>query len=293
MSTEQEIRATVERFYQALHQTLNGDPTVMLELWTHGPEATAQHPAGGRHLGWDEVRGALEAWARNVRDGRIAGEDIVVRLVSPDVAVVTGAERGQGTIGPETVQVDARVTLVLRREGREWKAVHHHVDTDPQIRAVVEGAAALDVTGAEFVPAPEAVAGRFIDELFNRHDLSAIERHWAADAVDHDPEPGQGPGVDGIREVLAAYLHAFPDLRMRIDHVVADGDRVGVRWTATGTFTRELMGIPPTGRSATITGVELLRVVGGKIVERWGSKDDLGLMRQIGLIPEPVAAPAA
>jgi uncharacterized protein (TIGR02246 family) len=160
MSTEQEIRAAVERFYQALSRNLNGDASAMLELWTHGPEATAQHPGGGRHLGWDEVRGAWEAWAANVSGGRIEAEDIVVRLVSPDVAVVTGVERGEGTIGPETIQVGSRVTLVLRREGREWKAVHHHLDVIPRLQAIVQaaaGAATVDVSGARIGAAPEAV----------------------------------------------------------------------------------------------------------------------------------------
>lgn len=159
MSTEQEIRAAVDRFYQALHQNLNGDPAAMLELWTHGPEATVQHPGGGRQLGWDEVRGAWEAWARNVARGSITPEDVVVRLITPDVAVVTGAERGEGTIGPETVQVDSRVTLVLRREGREWKAVHHHLDVNPRIQALVQaaaGAATVDVSGARIGAGPGA-----------------------------------------------------------------------------------------------------------------------------------------
>ena len=289
MSTEQEIRAAVDAFYAALNQALNGDPRPMLALWSHGPEATAQHPDGARRLGWDEVRGAWEAWSHAVTGGRIAGEDAVVRLVTPDVAVVTAAERGEGTIGPETVAVGSRATLVLRREGREWKAVHHHVDEVPRIRALVEAAAGVDVSAARIVPPPETVAARFIDELFNQHDVSAVDRHWAPDAVDHDPEPGQGPGLESIKEMLAGYLHAFPDLRMRVDQVVAGRDRVAVRWTATGTFARDLFGAPATGRAATITGVEVFRVVGGRIVERWGSKDDLGLLRQVGLLPEPAA----
>lgn len=142
MSTEQEVRHAAERFYQALNRNLNGDAQPMRELWAHGPEATIQHPDGARRVGWTEVSDGWEAWARAVSAGRIEAVDLLVRLVTPDVAVVTTLERGEGTIGPETVQVNSRATLVLRRDGREWKAVHHHVDSDPRVRALVEQAGA-------------------------------------------------------------------------------------------------------------------------------------------------------
>ena len=167
MSTEQEVRHAAERFYHALNRNLNGDAEPMRELWTHGPEATIQHPDGGRRIGWAEVSDGWQAWAQAVSAGRIEALDLVVRLVTPDVAVVTtrgqGApvsffqaliaglapdgglyvpEQGEGTFGPETVAVSSRATLVLRRDGREWKAVHHHVDTHPRIRALVEQAGA-------------------------------------------------------------------------------------------------------------------------------------------------------
>jgi ketosteroid isomerase-like protein len=142
MSTEQEVRHAAERFYLALNRALNGDAEPMRELWAHGPEATIQHPDGGRRVGWTEVSDGWQAWAQAVSAGRIEALELVVRLVTPDVAVVTAREQGEGKIGPETVQVSSRATLVLRREGREWKAVHHHVDSDPRIRALVEEAGA-------------------------------------------------------------------------------------------------------------------------------------------------------
>ncbi|HEX8242189.1 MAG TPA: nuclear transport factor 2 family protein [Longimicrobium sp.] len=156
MSTEQTIRDFVERFYAALNRTLNGHPAPMLELWSHGPEATVLHPDGALQVGWEEVRAAFEAWAATVHDGRITPRDVSIRLVTPDVAVVTAREVGQGSIGPETVAVDGRATLVVRREGGAWTAVHHHVDVDPRIRALAEAAraAAVDLTGAR-IGSPE------------------------------------------------------------------------------------------------------------------------------------------
>lgn len=156
MSTEQTIREFVERFYAALNHTLNGDPAPMLALWPHGPEATVMHPDGGRQMGWEEVRGAIEAWAANVKDGRVTPRDVSIRLVTSDVAIVTADEVGEGTIGPETVAVDSRSTLVVRRDGAGWTAVHHHVDVNPRIRALARPAraAAVDLTGTR-IGSPE------------------------------------------------------------------------------------------------------------------------------------------
>ncbi|HEX5727490.1 MAG TPA: nuclear transport factor 2 family protein [Longimicrobiaceae bacterium] len=142
MSTEQQIRDCVDRFYAALDQALNGDPEPMLALWSHGPEATAQHPGGGRHVGWDEVEGAWRGWSQHVASGRIAGEEVSIRLLTPDVAAVAAVERGEGSIAGETVEVDARATLVLRRDGSGWRVVHHHVDLVPAIREIAERALA-------------------------------------------------------------------------------------------------------------------------------------------------------
>jgi len=156
MSTEQTIREFVERFYAALNRTLNGDPAPMLALWTHGPEATVMHPDGARQMGPEEVRGAFEAWAAAVSAGRITPRDVSIRLVTSDVAVVSTVETGEGTIGPETVRVESRATLVVRRDGAGWTAVHHHVDVNPRIRALVEAAqaATVDVANAR-IGSPE------------------------------------------------------------------------------------------------------------------------------------------
>ena len=162
MSTEQTIRDFVDRFYAALNRTLNGDPESMLALWSHGPEATVMHPDGARRMGWEEVRGAIEAWAAAVKDGRITPRDVSIRLVTSDVAIVTADELGQGTIGPETVAVDSRSTLVVRRDGAGWTAVHHHVDVAPRIRALVEAARAaagsVDLANARIGPPQPALS---------------------------------------------------------------------------------------------------------------------------------------
>lgn len=155
MSTEQTIRDFVDRFYAAMNQVLNGRGEPMESLWSHGPEATVMHPDGAREMGWEEVRGAFRGWSAAVRDGRIEPREIAIRLVTSDVAVVTAREAACGTIAGQAVEVDARATLVLRRDGGGWTAVHHHVDVDPKIRALAETARAIpDLAGAS-IGSPE------------------------------------------------------------------------------------------------------------------------------------------
>ena len=83
------------------------------------------------------------------------------------------------------------------------------------------------------------------------------------------------------------YWDAFSDIHMTIDDIVAEGDKIAVRWTWTGTHKGEMMGIPPTNKKVTMWLIQIDRVVGGKIVERWTREDTLGFMQQLGLVPTP------
>ena len=142
-ATEQEIREAVQQLYGKVNQALNGDAGPILEAWSHAPDATVMHPGGGRQLGWDEVRGAWEAWAGSVTDGGIQPGELAVRLLTPDIAIVSGRETGSGTLGGERCEVDARMTLVMRREGGAWRPVHHHADVVPAVRDAAQRAFGL------------------------------------------------------------------------------------------------------------------------------------------------------
>jgi predicted ester cyclase len=83
------------------------------------------------------------------------------------------------------------------------------------------------------------------------------------------------------------YLTAFPDLHFTIEDIIAEGDTVVVRQTARGTHQGDLMGIPPTGKQVSGTGITITRVVNGKAVEDWFNGDDLGLLQQLGVVPVP------
>ena len=89
---------------------------------------------------------------------------------------------------------------------------------------------------------------------------------------------------------MTGYRTAFPDLRLTIEAQVSEGDLVVTRWKASGTHQGELFGIAPTGKQATVTGISLTRVSGGKIAEDWTNWDTLGLLQQLGAVPAPTTA---
>lgn len=124
----------------------------------------------------------------------------------------------------------------------------------------------------------------------NMATLDALDEIIAADAVDHNPAPGQGPGLEGIKQAFAEFRAAFPDLHFDLEDVVAEGDKAACRVTIRGTHRGSHHGIPASGRRIKLTGIDLLRIADGKIVERWGEFDDADLLKQIGA-PPPAAQP--
>jgi steroid delta-isomerase-like uncharacterized protein len=126
---------------------------------------------------------------------------------------------------------------------------------------------------------------RFLEELFNQQDMSAIDRYLAPDYVDHLVPPGVPPTRDGFRQFISAFFAGLPDIHYTIEDVLADGDKVAVRLTAQGTQRGEFMGIPATGKQATWGEMHIGRMQDGKIVEHWGQIDNMGMLQQLGVIP--------
>jgi steroid delta-isomerase-like uncharacterized protein len=129
----------------------------------------------------------------------------------------------------------------------------------------------------------KALVRSFYAEVWNAHNPGATGQYYAADFLDHNPAiPGQAAGAEGASQVFGGFIAAFPDIHFSIDLQVAEGDIVATRWTSTGTNSGSMMGMPPTGRSVTVTGIDILRIAGGKIAERWGNFDMAGMMQQLG-----------
>jgi steroid delta-isomerase-like uncharacterized protein len=101
---------------------------------------------------------------------------------------------------------------------------------------------------------------------------------------DHDPGPGTAPGLAGTKQTLSMYHAVFSDLRVTAEDMIADGDKVVVRLTMNGTNTGEFMGLPPTGKQVTMSGIEMFRLADNKIVERWAEFDMMSLMQQLGVM---------
>lgn len=107
----------------------------------------------------------------------------------------------------------------------------------------------------------------------------------APGAVDHDPAPGQGPGPEGFEHFFKDLRTAFPDLQVTGEQLVADEDCIALAYTLTGTQQGDFLGFPPTGKRVKVRGVQISKFADGKLVERWGSSDQLGMLQQLGLLP--------
>ena len=116
----------------------------------------------------------------------------------------------------------------------------------------------------------------------NSGELELLRDLIASDVVDHDPAPGQGAGPEGYIRMFAALRTSFPDLAISGDQIVTDEDKIAVAYTMTGTHKGEFLGVAPTGRKIHARGVQIARFQDGKMVERWGSSDQLGILQQIG-----------
>jgi steroid delta-isomerase-like uncharacterized protein len=132
----------------------------------------------------------------------------------------------------------------------------------------------------------KAVVRREMEELFNHTgNLDAVEEIIGPDYVSYEPTSGEVRGIEGAKQFAATYREAFPDLQTTIEDMVAEGDKVVVRFTGRGTHQGETEAFgPATGKRMEITGITIKRVSDGKIVEAWTNFDALGMMQQLGLV---------
>jgi predicted ester cyclase len=138
----------------------------------------------------------------------------------------------------------------------------------------------------------------FFEEVWNNKNLDLLDEVYSPDFVLHalwqNTSAGgaiEAHGIEPAKKVIGGWLAGFPDMTVTVDDQVAEGDRVGSRHTSTGTHTETFMGMAPTGKKATITGMTITRIENGKMAEAWTAWDALGMFEQLGLAPGPPGKP--
>ncbi len=125
----------------------------------------------------------------------------------------------------------------------------------------------------------KALVRRFI-ESYNKRNLDLIDDFVAADYIDHTNQVDR----EGLKQLFNMGLTAFPDWHERIEDIIAEGEKVWVRLSYTGTHKGEFMGLPPTGKKITSKAVDIYRIINGKLAEYWNVTDNLSIQKQIGAI---------
>ena len=136
----------------------------------------------------------------------------------------------------------------------------------------------------------KAIVHRYVEEGYNACNMAVIDELFAADFVNHDPAQPAVRDLQGLKQLIRGQRAAFPDVRTTIEDLVAEGDTVVKRFTVRGTHTGDFNGIPPTGKQFTLEGIDILRLVDGKIQEIWIGYDMLGMLQQLGVMPQPEEA---
>jgi steroid delta-isomerase-like uncharacterized protein len=131
----------------------------------------------------------------------------------------------------------------------------------------------------------KALIRRFYEEVFNNRNLAALDDFYAPDHIDHTLPPSLPAGPEGTKQAIATMLEGFPDLHITIEDMIAEKDKVVIRFTTHGTQRGTLGGIPPTGKQVAVSTIEITRITNDKIAEDWGLDDRLGMLQQLGPVP--------
>jgi len=126
---------------------------------------------------------------------------------------------------------------------------------------------------------------RFVDEVITQGKIESAAQYVWEDVSEQVPLPGQGPGLDGLKDVLRAMRAGFPDIIFSIQEQITEGDKVASRFEWTGTHKGEFLGVPATGRPVRVWGVVIDRLEDGRIRDTRIIMDTLGLMTQLGALP--------
>lgn len=202
-----------------------------------------------------------------------------------------------GGISSTVVRTDDGITIYNLWKTEEGR---HRMAEDPEIQAAIKAANFPEPHFAGYEVLVHGTAGdgaaalarRIVDEVWSEGRLETIDEVIAEDFRGWTPTNGEIRGREAFREQVKMYRSAFPNMTMVVDLITSDGEWVTTKWTASGTHAGELMGMPATGKDATVTGMEVDRVVGDQIVQGYGVFDALGMLQQLGAIPTGAGQPA-
>ena len=135
--------------------------------------------------------------------------------------------------------------------------------------------------------ANKVLVRRVFEEGFNQGRIELADELIAPDFVDHGAAPGVPDiGPESFKQTMSLFRTAFPDVHVTIDDMIAEGDKVVTRSHWRGTHQGGFFGVPATGKEFTLTSTDILRIQRGKVAEHWGNEDDLGMLRQLGILSE-------
>jgi steroid delta-isomerase-like uncharacterized protein len=133
----------------------------------------------------------------------------------------------------------------------------------------------------------KALVRRFVDKVQSAGDIDAVDELCSPEFVNHSAPPRVPPNCEGVKQLTTMFRRAFPDSYFTVEDMIAEGEKVVTRKTFHGTHEGEFMGIPPSGRSVSMGLIDIVRVSEGRVVEHWSMGDNLGLMQQLGVVPQP------
>jgi predicted ester cyclase len=291
--TAEEIanKAVIAAYVEATNQ---GNLDVLDELVY--PDYVEHDPVPGQKPGLEGLKEAYKMFNSPFPDLKFVFDDVIAEGdMVVGRGIISGTHEGEFFGVPATgKKVHWTGTRLFRL--KDLKVVEGWVNIDMmglmQQMGVVPTPPGPDPAS---VPVPEPITGapstreanralmtRFIDEVWNRGNLEVADEVFHPEAFSPSA-PTLPKGPEGVKFIATAFRNAFPDYWMRIDHMVAEDDRVAARFTQGGTHKGDLMGIPPTDKVAEFTEMGILRIADGKVVESWYDVDMLNLMGDLGV----------
>jgi len=127
---------------------------------------------------------------------------------------------------------------------------------------------------------------RIFEEAFNQGNLAVVDEVLSPDHFAHNTFGGAPNGPQGLKCLIAMFRNAFPDLHCTLEDEIRQGDKLAAHWTMSGTHKGMFLGNPPTGRQVEVQGIIFASTVDGLIVEDWTLIDQMGILQQLGLVPQ-------